>query len=503
MNTKDGVPAYSVRVAKDPRNGQLYYSKMNGFIYRLNSLPNNGTASSAIIYNSTDHGISEGAQGMTIGPDGTIYLVGNTPTGDGHRTAARIMKGVLNANGTRAWSLLAKTDAYPRSKTAFDHVFNGLVVSPDGDHLYVNSGSRTDHGEVQSGGGAFPDTREVPLTAKIFRLPTSGSNLVLPNDATALQNSGYVYCEGVRNAFDLAFAPNGDLFGTENGPDRDMSEELNWLRPGLHYGFPWRMGGTDNPQQFRNYDPNQDRLLDRRFLAYQAGYYHNDPTFPPAPANLTEPVINVGPDADSYRDAVDGSIKDASERGEKVGTFTAHRSPLGLVFDNAGAMAPPFQRHAFMLSWTAGDANGAGVPGPFKDASEDLVNLELTRLGDTNYQVRVTRLAGGFLGPIDAEIIGNRIYVLEYGGNQGLWEITFPPSSAPLAAVEITSPAIQGNTFSFAFATEAGQHYEVQVTESLNPIAWNTFTNFTGTGAVLSVGGEVTGRQRFYRVSAK
>ncbi|MBI2948615.1 MAG: PQQ-dependent sugar dehydrogenase [Verrucomicrobia bacterium] len=503
MNTKDGVPAYSIRVAKDPRNHQLYYAKMNGFIYRLNSLPDTGVASSAIIYNSTDHGISEGAQGMTIGPDGTIYFVANAPTSDGNSTVARIMKGVPNANGTRTWKLLAKTDPYPRSKTAFDHVFNGVVVSPDGNHIYVNSGSRTDHGEVQSGGGAFPGTREVPLTAKILRLPASGLDLVLPNDANALRNAGYIFCEGIRNAFDMAFAPNGDLFGTENGPDRDMSEELNWLRPGLHYGFPWRIGGTDNPQQFRNYDPSRDRLLDHRFLAYLAGYYHDDPTFPPPPANLTEPVINAGPDADSYRDATDGSIKDASEQGRKVSTFTAHRSPLGLVFDTAGAMAPPFQHHAFVLSWTAGDASGASVPGPFKDASEDLLDVDLTRLGDTNYQARITRLVGGFLNPIDAEIIGNRIYVLEYGGNQGLWEVSFPPNPSQPAAVEILSPAIRGNDFSFAFATEAGQRYEVQFAASLNPTAWNTFTNFTGNGAMLIVSGPVTGMQRFYRVSAK
>ena len=75
-----------------------------------------------------------------------------------------------------------------------------------------------------------------------------------------------------------------------------MAEELNWLRPGQHYGFPWRIGGTDNPQQFPNYDPSTDRLLDPRFVAVQNGYYHNDPTFPPPPANLAEPVINLGPD---------------------------------------------------------------------------------------------------------------------------------------------------------------------------------------------------------------
>jgi hypothetical protein len=33
-----------------------------------------------------------------------------------------------------------------------------------------------------------------------------------------------------------------------------------------------------------------------------------------------------------------------------------------------------------------------------------------------------------FPNPIDSEILGNKIYALEYGGNQGIWEITFPPA---------------------------------------------------------------------------
>ena len=64
--------------------------------------------------------------------------------------------------------------------------------------------------------------------------------------------------------------------------------------------------------------------------------------------------------------------------------------------------------------------------GPFNDASQDLLDLELTKLGDTNYQARVRRIVGGFSNPIDAEIIGNRIYVIEYGGSFGIWEVTIP-----------------------------------------------------------------------------
>jgi hypothetical protein len=433
LYTTNSTGANSVRIARNPGDSQLYYLKINGDIFRVTLIDGSGSTSTQV-YSSIDHGLSTSVLGMTFGPDGTLYLVGNLPANGGASNVGQIMKGVPSGNGGRTWSLLAQTEPYPRSETAFDHSMSGIVVSPDGSTVYVNSGSRTDHGEVESTGGTYPNLREADLTAKILRLPTTASNLILPNDITALRAGGYVFVEGTRNAFDLAFAPNGDFFATENGPDRDMSDSLYWLRAGSHYGFPWRMGGADNPQQFPNYDPSSDLLLDARYVAVQTGKYQNDPSFPMPPTNITDPVINVGPDACSFRDPSDGSPHVASALGPTLSTLTAHRSPLGLVFDTASAMAPPFQQHGFMLSWTAGDPTGNTVPGPFLDPGQDLVDLNLTKLGATNYQASVTRILGGFSNPIDAEIVGNKIYVIEHGGNQGIWEITFPPAITEISS---------------------------------------------------------------------
>ncbi|MHC5775605.1 PQQ-dependent sugar dehydrogenase [Nostoc sp.] len=420
INTLSVSP--SVRIAKDPRNNTLYYLKQNGEIYQVNL----AASTSTLVYNSSNHSLAE-TEGMAIGSNGTIYLVGNADVGNS-QTKAIIVKGVINSStGQRIWSILAKSAAYPKSKTAYDHRFNGVVVSPDGNFIYVNSGSRTDHGEVQSADGLYPNTREVGLTACILRLPTNGKNLFLANNRAALKTAGYIFAEGTRNTFDMAFAPNGDLFGTENGPDRDMSEELNWLRLGGNYGFPWRIGGTDNPQQFPNYNPATDRLLNPIFGAVTKGYYRNDPTFPVRPTgNLIEPIPNFGPDADNFRDPLDGKVKDASVLGQSLSSFTSHRSPLGLVFDIQGVMSPEFNKDGFMLSWTIGDPTGDTVPGPFKDAGQDLLHLKLTKVGTTNYKLNATRIVQGFSNPIDDEIIGNKIYVLEYGGNQGIWEISMP-----------------------------------------------------------------------------
>jgi hypothetical protein len=444
MNTLSNSP--SVRIAKDPRDNTLYYLKLNGEIYQVNL----SSSSSILLYSSKDHSLTD-TQGMAIGSNGTIYLVGNADVGS-NQTKATIVKGVINSgNKERVWSILAQSAEYPKSKTAFDHRFNGVVVSQKGDYIYVNSGSRTDHGEVQSAGGLFPNTREVGLTACILQLPTNGQNIFLPNDRSALKAAGYIFAEGIRNTFDMAFAPNGDLIGTENGPDRSMSEELNGLRPQNHYGFPWRIGGADNPQQFSNYNPAQDLLLDSKFTAVKNGYFYNDPTFPPKPKiNFIEPIINLGPDADKFRDPQDGKIKDASDLKQTLSTFSAHRSPLGLVFDTQQVMSPEFQGDGFMLSFTQGDPTGATVAGPFNDPSQDLVHLDLTKIGNTNYQVRTTRIVGGFSNPIDAEIIGNKIYVIEYGGNQGIWEVTIPtPKNTNKAVVVYENAGFTGRSQSF------------------------------------------------------
>ncbi len=227
------------------------------------------------------------------------------------------------------------------------------------------------------------------------------------------------------------------------------------------------------------------------------GYYHNDPTFPPPPTNFTDPVINLGPDADSYRDPADGSIKDASSLGQTLSTFTAHRSPLGLVFDTVGAMADPFQNHGFVLSWTQGDPTGNTVAGPFKDASQDMLDLNLTKLGSTNYQTTTTRIIGGFSNPIDAEIIGNRIYVIEYGGNQGIWEITFPSASP---AIILSAPTLDvSGIFAFSITATPGLIYEIDSSRDL--LTWSPVTNFIPTSSPFQFSDPIASdSSRFYRV---
>jgi glucose/arabinose dehydrogenase len=417
-----GGPEMSVRLVRDPVSGALFVLKRAGDVFRLTA-PAQGAPLLERLYGPADTGVSD-VQGMAFAPDGTLYIVGNQI--DGLDNFATIRRGVRASGDQRVWTTFAQTVPYPRSNTAFDHQWNGIVVSPDGRFVYLSSGSRTDHGEVQTSGGRFPGLREVPLTAKIFRLPATASGVLLQDDEAFLTGAGYVFARGVRNSFDPAFNAAGDLLSGDNSGDRDDSDELNWLREGGHYGFPWRMGTNDTPQQFPGYDAERDKLVDHRFYAYQNGFFHDDPTYPPRPSvPLIDPIPNLGTDANSFRDPATGALMKASDVGRPLGTFTTHRSPLGLSFDNANVLAGRYRGGAFILGWTRGDPNGDSVQGPFRDASQDLLFLDLQRTS-TGYEARAQSVVCGFLNPIDTEILNGRLYVLEFGGAGTVWEITTP-----------------------------------------------------------------------------
>jgi glucose/arabinose dehydrogenase len=287
----------------------------------------------------------------------------------------------------------------------------------------VNSGSRTDHGEIQAQGGRFPHLREVPLTATIFRLPADAAEITLPNDAAELQAQGYLFAAGLRNAFTLAFAPDGELFAGENGPEADYPEELNWVRAGHHYGFPWRFGRDDNPQQFPQYDPAADRRLPPGVAA--SSFYAQDPSFPAPPPAFTDPVANAGPAADQSI-AADGRRQQASEAGTPLYTFTPHRVPVGLTFDTAGGLPPPYRGAGFLLSW----GNPAARNPTFTDTGQDLLHLQLTTDGMT-YRLRATPLVRGFQHPIDSALLGRTLYILEWGGAGTLWALAFRDAPHP------------------------------------------------------------------------
>ncbi len=405
-----GVPLNSIRVVYDATTSSLLLLTMGDGLQRIN--PSDGTSS--VVASGAEMLGAAVPSGLAVAKDGTVFVVGNE--NDGPNTKATVRRG-RPSGSSYTWDTVMSTVPYPRSDTPFDHVMNGIVVSPDQKWIYVSSGSRTDHGEVEDQNGTFPDTREVALTARMYRFAIDSSNVVLQNDEAAV--APYVYARGFRNAYDPAFAPNGELFVGDNGPDADYPDELNWVVAGGHYGFPWRFGNQDNPQQFATYDPSSDKRLQPDFTAVQIGAYHNDPTYPAAPAAMRDPILNTGPAAVNYR-SDDGQAHDAAQEGTTLASFTPHRSPLGLVF--AGEQFPASWQqkstlNGFILSWGAA---GGSLP----DRGQDMLALSLQKSGD-NYTMSARQVVRDLHNPIDATIVGDTIYVLEFGQNVSIWELRF------------------------------------------------------------------------------
>ena len=64
----------------------------------------------------------------------------------------------------------------------------------------------------------------------------------------------------------------------------------------------------------------------------------------------------------------------------------------------------------------------------FTKEGRDLLHLHLTYDSvANNYFVRTVRIVEGFNQPTDAVLVGNYMYVIEYGGKGGnIWRITLP-----------------------------------------------------------------------------
>ena len=104
------------------------------------------------------------------------------------------------------------------------HSNNGMVVGPDG-MLYFGLGATCNL-------CSEPD----PRSATIMRCTIDGQNC-------------QVYARGLRNAWDIAFHPvDGTLWAGDNGPDPiggesvGTQDEVNWVREGRAYGYPFCWG---------------------------------------------------------------------------------------------------------------------------------------------------------------------------------------------------------------------------------------------------------------------
>ena len=379
------VQANAVRLLIHPVSGDFYYTTFEGGVFHLTK--KGGSLVSEKIISLEDHGINKLQGAVFAGSE--LFLCGNTIENNNRGTRGKLVRFSITPKNKPSLTVVFNTEPYGLNATTWDHGWNALEMSPDGRYIFVNSGSRTGHGEIQDDKGVYPNARDNALTTKIFRIPVDAQNLVLPNDSDKLKSAGYLYAEGIRNAYDMAFDLSNNLFAVVNSSDYDHSEDMFWVRQGRHYGFPWIMGGIENPQQYPDFmpDPKKDPFLNAASHGMLMKYFRNDPDFPKVPEGLkfNPGVQNLGPDANEYR-GHSGKILDGDNTGVSISTFTAHSSPLGLVFDTKRKLSNEFKGDGFVLRNTIGTKSS--LMKPFTDQGRDLLHLDMSfdKLSD-NYFV--------------------------------------------------------------------------------------------------------------------
>lgn len=128
------------------------------------------------------------------------------------------------------------------------HQNSGIAFGPD-QHLYITHGVPND--ALPSSRGSFEGT--------ILRCRPDGSELS-------------IFACGLRNPFDLAFGPDGQLFCTDN--DISSGDEFNHVLEGRHYGFPYADGARQPP------DGTVGPLLVSKRGAFEGLAWADAPTLP-------------------------------------------------------------------------------------------------------------------------------------------------------------------------------------------------------------------------------
>jgi len=81
---------------------------------------------------------------------------------------------------------------------------------------------------------------------------------------------------------------------------------------------------------------------------------------------------------------------------------------------------------------------------------------------------------GGRSAPV---VMGNRVYILEYGGNQSIWEVTFPPSPPTVTL----SGATVGSNGAFGFNVSGAPGLTYRIESSINLLNWFSVTSLVST----------------------
>ena len=357
------LPFRPVRLTPDASGKGVYILGQNGDVWHLDAT---SARLRQILWGDRYREKREGDLGgplfilaMALDPQGRLLIGANQQNG-----STKPFQNIITIYRTTSMRDGQPAEPKPWFQTnyhgnaAYVHGLENIAFGPDG-FLYAGNGARTDAGQTGDTGDWYGGG-ETPITSSIWRL-----------DPRAEHPQLEIFARGVRNPYGFCWNERGEMFASENGPDADAPEELNWIRPGRHYGFPYRFG------------------------SHPAKDYAGAPA-PPAPEGLqfTDPVVNLGPD---------GGFE-----GTPISTFDPHSCPGGIV--HLGANFPEPLRDSFLMP-----RFGNFIRSPKPNSGFDLLRIRLKKGADGEYAAEVKSLFTGLGRPIDICVLrGGRILVGEY-----------------------------------------------------------------------------------------
>lgn len=282
--------------------------------------------------------------GLALGPDGRVWLA----------EAGRISRIAIGVPGAPV-QLQSVIDGLP---AAGAHPLKEIVFGANG-KLYINVGSVSDACRDDAGKQAVPcpETEGAQPRAAVYEATLAGPDFTL--------QSLKPYARGLRNSVALAFAPGPNvLLQGENSidyPDETAPpEELNVLREGVHYGWPYCVGARTPARGYEGrFDCGQTEPAAMLWPAHAAPLH-----MIAVPATAANPFAGQlvvawhGYRAGGHRVVgfkLDASGKPSGAARVWIGNWTASPgvrplgAPTGMAIDSAGRLLLVEDRHKTLL----------------------------------------------------------------------------------------------------------------------------------------------------------
>ncbi|MCJ8164434.1 putative Ig domain-containing protein [Pontibacter sp. E15-1] len=325
-----------------------------------------------------------------------------------------------------------------------DHATNGIDFGPDG-ALYFTQGSNTAMGDPDA---AWGNRKEELLTAAVLRLDIARAQQIgIPLDAKTGEGGTYnpsspeapltVYASGVRNAYDLVWHSNKELYVPTNG------SAAGGNTPALLSGTKWSNGQAFPGPDVASVNDVRVSQNDYLFRVAKGGYYGH-------PNTLRNEYIMNGGNPTNRQDPgeVVWTVNNV-EYGYPVGTpvepnyrgwaydFGLNISPNGVIEYKSNAFGGKLKGKLLVCRFSGGDDVIVLEPG--------VSNKDIIRATEG---IKIPGFRRPFANPLDIieDVKNGNLYLSEYhdGNGGGQPRITLLKADQPAMAATGVSQARSG-----------------------------------------------------------